>query len=247
MTTYRPESHSVEADFRCRQKQIRILVVDDDDFTRKIILTVLRDLGHSDVVDTASAESAITVFESGSFDLIITDVNMPGMNGLQFIQMIRSGKTHAEPSTRIMVATIFSQTEILGTALALDVNGFLVKPIVPDVVERKLAQAMTEPFRPRAPITYEAIKTEPKALEIMSSKALGRVNVAQMEGKVKKSEHGGHQLLLSGLRPGMVVAENIYLKNGALFLSAGHDLSDMTINRLNDLESFLQSSKIVIQ
>ncbi|HQT25947.1 MAG TPA: EAL domain-containing protein, partial [Burkholderiales bacterium] len=245
---YRPGSFTAEeSGIRPPQKQIRILVVDDDNFARKIILRVLGDLGYSNVSDAASAESAIRAFESEIFDLVVTDVNMPGMNGLKFVQMIRSGKTHARPGTRIMVLTLFSQTEVLGTALALDVNGFLVKPIVPSVIEEKLGRAMSEQLRLRSPIAYETVRTEPKALDKMSPKGLTGAAVAIEENRSNGVQFRGRSLAPHRLRPGMVLAEGVHLRDGTLILSGGHALSEMSINRLNDLEPLLPSGGIMVQ
>ena len=222
----------------------KILVVEDDHFTRKIILQVLRDFGHSNVADADSAESAIRLFESHAFDLVITDIHMPGMNGLKFIQLIRGGKTHARPETRIVVLTTFSQTEILGSALALDINGFLVKPIVPSVVEEKLAQAMTERLHLHSPIAYEAVKTEPKSLACHGARNMGAA--IALEDK-KESGSTGHIVSLNRLKPGMILKENLHIKGGTLILSSGHVFSELSINRLNDLKALLPDNGIVVQ
>ena len=227
------------------EDEVKILVVEDDSFARKIILRVLGDLGYCDVADAASAESAIRLLDSTAFDLVITDVNMPGMNGLKFIQMIRSGKTRAKPGSRVMVLTLFSQTEILGTALALDVNGFLVKPIIPSVLEEKLARAMSEQLRLRPSIAYETVRTDPETLEKMSPKGLNGAAIA-LETKVQDGNARGHSIALHRLRPGMIVAKNILLRDGALILSAGQALSELTINRLRDLDALLPSNGISI-
>ncbi len=247
MECYRPESFATEAVSRPAHKQVKILIVDDDNFARKIIIRVLHDLGYTDIVDAECAESATRLFESNAFDLIVTDVNMPGMNGLQFIQMIRSGKTRAKPGTRIVVLSLFSQTEILGAALALDVNGFLVKPIIPSVVEEKLARAISEQYRPRSPIAYETVKTDPKLLDKMSPKGLTGAAVALSGCNGHGVQVRGRSIALHRLRPGMILAENVNLRDGTLILSAGHALSEVSINRLNDLETLLPANGVAIQ
>lgn len=249
MANYRPElllANATPATFPL-PKKFNILVVDDDNFARKIILQVLRDLGYTEVIDAADAESAIGLFDSKSFDLVITDVNMPGMNGLKFIQMIRSGKTRAKPGTRIMVLTLFSQTEVLSTALALDVNGFLVKPIIPSVAEEKLACAMSEQLHLRSPIAYESIRTEAKSLPQEVSRKIAGAAVVLEEKKVQAQNWKGRTISLNKVRPGMILAESVYLNDGMLILSAGHALSEVSINRLTDLEEILATEGIVIQ
>jgi len=235
-----------------QQNQIRILLVEDDNFTRKIMLRVLHDLGFSNTVEASSALAAIQLLGANTFDLIITDVNMPGMNGLKFIQMIRSGKTLAKPETRIVVLTLFSQTEILGSALALDINGFLVKPIIPAVVEEKLTLAMSEHLHLHSPMAYESVKTEAKSLprlDSQSSRIQGRASTTIGANKTQggNGSSNARPLPLSRLRPGMTVEENVYLKDGTLVLSSGHTLSELSINRLHDIRDLLPANGVAAQ
>lgn len=235
-----------------KQDKIKILVVDDDDFTRKIILRVLHDSGFSNTTDTDSAESALRLLEGNAFDLIITDVNMSGMNGLEFIRLIRAGKTHAKPETRIVVLSSLSQTQILGVALALDINGFLVKPIIPAVLEEKLAQAMSERLHLHSPLAYEAVKTELKGSPRLNEQpANPRLEAAITLGnKVARSDAvntKAHHLSLYRLRPGMMLREDVHLKDGTLILSSGHTLSELSINRLIDLKVLLPANGVVVQ
>jgi len=220
-----------------KTNELKILVVEDDSFTRKIIIRVLRDCGYSNIVDVDNAAFAINLLETNIFDLIITDINMPGMNGLKFIKLIRAGKTHAKPETRIVVLTSFSQTEIIASALALDINGFLVKPIIPAVVEEKLTQALSERLHLHSPVAYEMVKTKLKSLP----------HLAVRQPKNKCGNINGHHLALRMLRPGMILEDSLHLKDGTLILSSGHTLSELSINRLKDLEALLPSDGIAVQ
>ncbi|MFA5170030.1 MAG: EAL domain-containing protein [Sulfuriferula sp.] len=232
--------------------KIKILVVEDDAFTRKIILRILRDFGYANIVDVDNAEFAINLLEANTFDMIITDVNMPRMNGLKFVQLIRAGRTHAKPDTRIVVLTSFSQTEIVGSALALDINGFLVKPIIPAVVEEKLTRALSERMHLHSPMAYEAVKTELESLPTLGNKQPIPLRDAgiPLGSHITRSSHkniNGHRLALRRLRPGMMLEENIHLKDGTLILTTGHALSELSINRLIDLEALLPSEGVAIQ
>ncbi|MBI5006107.1 MAG: EAL domain-containing protein [Nitrosomonadales bacterium] len=231
---------------------LKVLVVEDDDFTRKLTVQVLHDLGYSNVVDVDSAMKAVELLNAHTFDLVITDVNMPGMNGLQLIQKIRAGKTRAKPETRIVVLTSFSQTEILGSALALDINGFLVKPIIPAVVEEKLVQALSERLHLHSPVAYEAIMTALKSLppldERSPSHRAAAVSPATSRQDRRSAESIGERpISLNRLRPGMVLKDSVRLKDGALILSRGHALSELTINRLHDLQLMLPVNGIFVE
>ena len=239
------------------QSKKNILVVDDDDFTRKILIRVLEDFGFSKIIGADSARSAIKLLESNTFDLIITDVDMQGMNGMEFVQLIRSGKAHAKHDTRIVVATSFSQTEVLGSAFALDINGFLVKPIIPAVMYEKVTKALSERLHLRAPVAYDAVKTELKRLPSSDHRPvnihdgaaiiLGDHKVVENKVSDRKENMIHHHLSLHRLRPGMTLKENIRLNDGTLILSAGHILSELSINRLNDLKALLPAIGIMVQ
>lgn len=233
------------------QGKMNILVVEDDNFTRKLILRVLHDLGFPHITESDSAESAIKLFEADTFDLIITDVDMPGMNGLKFVQLIRAGKTLAKPQTRIVVLTAFSQTEILGAALALDINGFLVKPIIPAVVDDKLSQAISEHLHLHPPLAYEAVCTEFKNLpgpHNQPPNIHGGAAITLSNHKAHGNEgRNVRQVSLQRLRPGMILKESIHLANGTLILSSGHTFTELSINRLNDIKALLTGNSISVQ
>lgn len=243
---HRPEAFAVDEEQQQVKKKIRILVVDDDHFTRMIVMSVLRDLGYPEIYDADSAESAIRIFDSKSFDLVITDINMPGINGLKFIQMVRSGKTRAHPGTRVMVLTLFSQTEVLGASLALDINGFLLKPIVPAVAEERLAKALSEQFKLRSPIAYETVKTESRTLE-SPPRNTGFSATTLISERRESQVPGGRTVPLHRLKPGMVLAESIQLRDGTLILSVDHTLTEVSINRLNDLVDILPTLRLSVR
>ncbi|HEX7648634.1 MAG TPA: EAL domain-containing protein [Noviherbaspirillum sp.] len=229
-----------------------VLVVDDDAFTRKIVLRVFRDLGYTNVVAADGAASAIGLLEAKTFDLIVTDVNMPKMNGLELVRRIRTGKTAAKRETRIVILTSFSQTEVLASVLALDINGFLVKPIVPAVVEAKLTQALSERIHLRSPLAYEAVTTVLKSLSSGDSQSQDNLRGASilMGESMAHSRHETtieHRVTLGRLRPGMMLSEDICLNNGKLILSSGHTLTELSINRLRDMSDLLFAQEVVIQ
>ncbi|MBU1775770.1 MAG: EAL domain-containing protein [Gammaproteobacteria bacterium] len=236
------------------QGKNNVMVVEDDDFTRRIILRVLQDCGYANITDVDSAESAIKLFDANRFDLIITDVNMQEMNGLELVKMIRTGKTHANPETRIVVLTSFSNQEILGVALALDINGFLVKPIIPAVVDDKLAQAMSECLTLHPSMVYEAVNTELRSISNSVNRSPnnhGGAAISLGDQKVRNSNEVRHlnylTMPIQRLRPGLMLKENIHIADGSLLLTSGHIFTELSINRLNDLRALLTTNSIAVQ
>ncbi len=246
LASYRPITTS--PDSMQERGKIHVLVIEDDEFTRKMILRVLRGLGYTDLTDTDSAEAALQLFEADAFGLIITDCQMDGMNGLEFVKLIRSGKTRALPDTRIVMLTAFSKTEVLGVALALDVNGFLVKPIVPAELENKLTTAMSERAHPRPPIAYASINTELTGQPIPAQPAERHAPSITLDRNTTRPLNAHErQLTLRELRPGMILAADIRFSDGNKLLSSGYSLTESSINRLKDMEALLQSKTLLVR
>jgi len=228
---------------------IRILVVDDDVFARKIVRRVMNDLKFDNVRQVESGEAALGLLQDQAFDLIITDVQMPGINGLEFARRIRSGNTRAAPDTPIIVLTSFSNTEVLGVAMALDVNGFLVKPMEPVVVRDKIAQATDERPGVRPPIAYQSISTD---LSTIHAQRTSRTDTGVVNASVLRSEESEldrlpkRSIKLASLRPGLRLGQQVRTSDGTLLLSAGQILSQLNINRLRDLSSVVPDELSVV-
>jgi EAL domain-containing protein (putative c-di-GMP-specific phosphodiesterase class I)/DNA-binding NarL/FixJ family response regulator len=138
----------------------KILIIEDDDFTRNLVLKILINLGYQKTIAVANAQSAIDLFETHQFDLIFTDLFMPGINGLDMIKRIRTNKTLARPNTRIIVLSGLTQAKALGVAMALNVNDIVVKPLIVDIIDEKIRRILSEPSRTQSPLAYETIHTE---------------------------------------------------------------------------------------
>ncbi|MDZ4262850.1 MAG: response regulator, partial [Pseudomonadota bacterium] len=134
-----------------------VLIVDDEAFMRRVIRQTLTSLGCSQVSDVGSVAEALALLGKNKFDLILSDIYMPGMSGLDFLKSIRTGKTSLARDSRIIALTSFSNTEILNTSMMLDVNGFMVKPIKSDLVKKNMLKALKEKMYLRTEAEYEAI------------------------------------------------------------------------------------------
>ena len=138
----------------------RILVVEDDDFTRNIIMQTLTNLGYQHVIGAGNAKAAIDLLETEQPDLVITDIFMPDMNGLELIKLIRTGKTLAKTNTRTIILSGATESKAVGVGLALNVNGFIVKPLIPNVIDDKIHSIVSQPSRVQNAIAYETISTD---------------------------------------------------------------------------------------
>ena len=112
----------------------RVLVADDSSTMRKIILRSLSAVGVPAAVEASDGEEAVSLFKPGDFDLVLTDWNMPGKNGLEVIREIRA---QDEKVPIIMVTTEAEKSRVL-EAIQAGVSDYLVKPFTADMLKEKL-------------------------------------------------------------------------------------------------------------
>jgi CheY-like chemotaxis protein len=105
--------------------RVRALVVEDEDIVRKILSAVLRDLGH-EVLEAKDGEEAVALLTEQRVDLVITDKNLPGINGLAVLREARGRQPHAE----LMVVTGYASYESVLEALRLGARDYLEKPFL---------------------------------------------------------------------------------------------------------------------
>lgn len=112
----------------------RVLVADDSSTMRKIILRSLQAVGVPSAVEAADGEEAVKIFKPGEFDLVLTDWNMPGKNGLEVIQEIRK----IDKDVTIMMVTTEAEKSRVMEAIQAGVSDYLVKPFTADTLREKL-------------------------------------------------------------------------------------------------------------
>lgn len=120
---------------------MKLLVVDDSSTMRRIIKNTLSRLGYEDVLEGEDGLQGWTVLnENSDIGMLITDWNMPEMNGLELVKKVR-GDTRFSDLPIIMVTTEGGKAEVI-TALKAGVNNYIVKPFTPQVLKEKLAAVL---------------------------------------------------------------------------------------------------------
>jgi two-component system chemotaxis response regulator CheY len=102
---------------------------------RRIILNVLARLGYTDVVEAENGKRGLELLDQGGIEVIITDWNMPVMDGLEFVQNVRRNN---RLSTPILMVTTNAAKEDIVAALQAGVNNYVVKPFTPDTLKQKI-------------------------------------------------------------------------------------------------------------
>lgn len=109
--------------------RLRVLLVEDDDDNRDLMAEVLDSAGH-EVLPVSSGHEGLKTLSERSVDVVVTDVGMPGMGGLE---MAKAAKAIA-PSVPVVIVTGWAEREDIAQAKGRDVDAVLIKPVDPDAL-----------------------------------------------------------------------------------------------------------------
>jgi two-component system chemotaxis response regulator CheY len=120
---------------------LKLLVVDDSSTMRRIIKNTLARLGYKDILEGGDGLEGWAAMDANpDIDMLITDWNMPEMNGLELVKKVRADARFKDLPI-IMVTTEGGKAEVI-TALKAGVNNYIVKPFTPQVLKEKLGAVM---------------------------------------------------------------------------------------------------------
>ena len=149
-----------------RIDEISVLVVEDDAFTRNLILSILRNLGVRTIAEANGAGMALEMLATTDVDIIISDIQMSPVNGIELLRHLRTGTRPAgvvppqAPPSQIPVIflTAHAQAKLVELARAAGVSAFLTKPIRPALLRDRLLQisATLRRQEPSAPASEPA-------------------------------------------------------------------------------------------
>jgi len=115
---------------------MKILIVDDFSTMRRIIKNLLRDLGFNNTQEADDGNTGLPMLQSGNFDFLITDWNMPGMTGIDLLKAVRADdKLKNLP---VLMVTAEAKKEQIVMAAQAGVNGYIVKPFTAQTLKEKI-------------------------------------------------------------------------------------------------------------
>jgi len=142
-----PRMHS---DAHAQIYQARLLVVDDDEAVRRIVAELLHEEGYEPVI-AASAEEALELLSKNQFELVISDIKMPGADGLALLRNLRE----SHPETAVIMMTGFGQIESAVEALKLGASDYLTKPIRLAALTESVLTALNRRFENLEAANYQ--------------------------------------------------------------------------------------------
>lgn len=118
---------------------MKILVVDDEEGARELFHTILTDEGY-EVTLANDGQDALSRMHGNAFDLVVTDIKMPGMDGLQLLQEIRKAGSRAD----VIMVTAYGEVESYLKAMSLGAAEYINKPIRIKELKRIVHKVLTE-------------------------------------------------------------------------------------------------------
>jgi two-component system chemotaxis response regulator CheY len=111
----------------------RVLIIDDSSATRAYVRAALEEMADMQVTEAASGFDALRILPRERFDLLLVDINMPNINGLELISFIRRSETHRD--TPLLIISTEASERDRTRALTLGANGYLAKPFTAEALE----------------------------------------------------------------------------------------------------------------
>jgi two-component system, chemotaxis family, chemotaxis protein CheY len=119
---------------------LRILIVDDSPTMRRILVNTVQKAGYPNCQEAEDGKDALAKLMAGAYDLIMTDWNMPNMNGLELVEAVRTdGKLKEIP---ILMVTTRNMKEDIVNAIKIGVNGYIVKPFDAKTLNAKINEVL---------------------------------------------------------------------------------------------------------
>ena len=238
----------------------RFLVVDDEAFSRDIVRRMVTSLNPAEVAVAGDGAAAIDQLQrpEAPFDCVVTDFNMAPMNGLQLLKQIRVGTGKVRRDLPVVMVTGHTDAALVGTALALDANGFIAKPVSRNTLVDRLTRAFTEPGAVRQSLAYSVIPA-PTVDEILRAAERAQKPAPPAEVPIEPARRGPSELRprpaplavgasggassggevcfsLANVPENAVLARALATRSGTVLLAADNVLNKRMLTRLRDIQ-----------
>lgn len=122
-------------------KDAKFLIVDDMSTMRKIVRTILNQLGYTNIDEAENGREALSKLRSGNYDFVLLDWNMPELDGFETLKQIRADdKLKHLP---VMMVTAEAKKENVLAAVQAGANNYVVKPFTPETLKEKIEKVWT--------------------------------------------------------------------------------------------------------
>jgi len=134
------------AEIQAQTRSMRALYVEDDNEVRQQTAKILKLFFHQ-VIDCGDGREGINKFKAGKIDIVFTDINMPGMSGLEMLERIKQ----IDPSVKTVIFSAYDESKFFTKAISIGVDGYILKPFTTEdllsVLEKITQSIETKPAK----------------------------------------------------------------------------------------------------
>jgi len=210
------------------------LVVDDEQFSRTVVGQALRSFGCARVDAAVNGQAAIELMRRAtrSYDVVVADVRMPGMDGLEMLKRIRCGTPGVARDTVVGILTGVTDEDVVGAVFNLDADFFVAKPPIAETLKARLIKALTTSRDIRTPEEYEAVTAADAAQRPVEKR------ISALRGAAKTGGQAVYACPIGKARAGSILGADVRTSSGTLVLQAGFELTPQLLERLKNLAEF---------
>jgi two-component system, chemotaxis family, chemotaxis protein CheY len=136
---------TVPADVKAMMEQIKVLIVDDEYYTRKVLRTLLLAMGCTKIHEANDGASGLEAIRQLEPDVVLLDWEMPRIDGPEFVRRVRSPGTFPLPNVPIIMLTGHGERSRVLEAVRLGVHEFLLKPVSSSSLQGRIMSVLTKP------------------------------------------------------------------------------------------------------
>jgi signal transduction histidine kinase len=201
-----------------------ILLVDDEPDIRDVLSLTLSDMG-CQVYEAENGDEALRIFKDVQPSMVMTDIKMPGMDGIELLQKIK----HENPETEVIMITGHGDMDLAIRSLKNEATDFVTKPINVDALEIAVKRAKDKI------ITRKKLQEYTESLEkLLHEKTELQSHLSSLGLMIGSISHG-IKGLLTGLDGGIYILDSGFAKNNEVQIKEGWDVVKLTVERIRKM------------
>jgi CheY-like chemotaxis protein len=120
----------------------KVLLIDDDEVMRMYVVNLLRRLGIDQIAEAGDGNTGLKLIERFRPDIVLSDIHMAPMNGLEFVKNLRQHRTIGLRKTPVLIMSADSKSQTLTASVTLGIAGYIIKPPIISALKVKLEHAL---------------------------------------------------------------------------------------------------------
>jgi len=218
--------------------RVKVLVVDDVPFVRSFVSRVLGAMGIRQIEESPDGADGLVKLSASVPDLVVLDIMMKPVNGLQFLKTVRTGLAGVPHDLPVIVLTGATDTPVMGTAMALDCDAFVTKNAHADTIREKIARVLSEKAAGNSPDHYRLVGL-PDVAQPVPARPLSPASPSP--------DAAVESLSIDEVSAGAVVDRDIVTEEGTILVAEGTALTASHLRRLSDLSEIIGIDRIWIR